>query len=49
MSVAHLQSRLGKEAMRWIVDWGFMQLGLHRISLSVVASNDRAISLYKTM
>jgi RimJ/RimL family protein N-acetyltransferase len=37
----------GTEATQWVVDYGFKALNLHRISLSVTATNARAISLYK--
>jgi RimJ/RimL family protein N-acetyltransferase len=38
-----------QEATRWIVDYGFKQLGLHRISLHVLADNPHAVALYKEM
>lgn len=37
----------GTEAMRLMVDYGFKQLGLHRISLGVYAFNPRAIRVYE--
>ena len=36
----------GAEAVRWTVDCGFENPGLHRISLAVMDGNDRAVSLY---
>jgi RimJ/RimL family protein N-acetyltransferase len=39
----------GTEATRWTVDYCFEQLGLHRISLDVLAGNERALKLYKQM
>jgi RimJ/RimL family protein N-acetyltransferase len=39
----------GTEVIRWVVDYGFENLGLHRISLVVMGDNLRAISLYKTV
>ncbi|MEQ8674041.1 MAG: GNAT family protein [Aggregatilineales bacterium] len=37
----------GTEAMRLMVNYGFNQLGLHRIELSVYAFNPRAIRAYE--
>lgn len=37
----------GTEATRWLVDYGFRGLNLHRISLTVASTNDRAVSVYK--
>jgi RimJ/RimL family protein N-acetyltransferase len=39
----------GTEAVSWIVDYGFHNLGLHRVSLAVMDGNERAIRLYKSM
>jgi RimJ/RimL family protein N-acetyltransferase len=39
----------GTEAMRWIVTHAFEQLNMHRVTLSVVEDNPRAISLYQKM
>lgn len=40
---------LGKEIARAVIEQGFKQLNLHRIELSVITSNNRAISFYKMM
>lgn len=37
----------GKEAVEWMVQMGIKTLGLHRISLDVFASNQRAVAVYK--
>jgi RimJ/RimL family protein N-acetyltransferase len=37
----------GTDAMRVLVDYGFRELGLHRIDLTVVAFNARAIAAYR--
>ena len=37
----------GTEATRLILDYGFQQLNLHRISSSVLAFNERSIRLHK--
>ncbi|PRQ08124.1 GNAT family N-acetyltransferase [Enhygromyxa salina] len=37
---------IGGAATRWMVDVGFAQLNLNRVSLSVLASNERAQRLY---
>lgn len=39
----------GKEAANWALDWGFSQAGLHTIALSVMAFNEPAIHLYKSI
>ncbi len=38
---------LGKKATEAVVNWGFSQLNLHKVSLDVLANNDRAIHLYE--
>ncbi len=37
---------LGSETARLVVDYGFNRLGLHRISLLVLADNHRAVAAY---
>lgn len=44
---ADVSKGYGTEAMRLMVDYGFRQLGLHRISLTVYAFNPRAIRAYE--
>lgn len=39
----------GKEVSRFMVDYGFKWLGLHRVSLTVVEGNKRAISVYEKL
>ncbi|KAL3467208.1 acyl-CoA N-acyltransferase [Aspergillus heterothallicus] len=39
----------GREAINWILDWAFEIGGLHRVSLEVLASNERARRLYKSV
>jgi len=41
--------RLGREALRLEMDYLRNELGLHRIGLSVIAHNDRAIWMYKSL
>lgn len=38
---------LGQEATRLVVRWGFVELGLHRVELEVLATNVRAIRCYR--
>jgi len=38
---------VGRSATVAMLDWGFHQLNLHKISLSVLASNKKAIRLYQ--
>lgn len=40
---------LGKEIIKIGTDYGFNNLGLDKISLDVVSSNERAINLYKKL
>jgi RimJ/RimL family protein N-acetyltransferase len=38
---------LGTEATRWLVDYAFEQLGMHRISLEVMGDNPAAFAVYR--
>jgi RimJ/RimL family protein N-acetyltransferase len=38
---------LGRETTALVVGWGFDDVGLHRIELEVLATNDRAICCYR--
>jgi [ribosomal protein S5]-alanine N-acetyltransferase len=45
--VAALRRRgLGREVTRLVLAWAFDVLGVHRVQLEVLASNDRAINCY---
>lgn len=50
-TIGILESEWGKgygtEAARWMVDYGFRGLNVHRISLTVTETNDSAVSVYK--
>jgi RimJ/RimL family protein N-acetyltransferase len=37
----------GEEVTRWVVDYGFRSLGLHRVSLTVYDGNERAKRVYR--
>ncbi|KFM99111.1 N-acetyltransferase [Bacillus clarus] len=39
----------GKEALTLLLNYAFLELNLHRISLRVFSFNDRAIKLYKSL
>lgn len=39
----------GSEVLRWLVGFGFRQLGLHRISIGTFGINGRAEKLYKKL
>ncbi|MBM7679326.1 RimJ/RimL family protein N-acetyltransferase [Gracilibacillus alcaliphilus] len=39
----------GKEALTVLLDYAFLEMNLHRISLRVFSFNDRAIHLYRKM
>ena len=43
---ARLGQGLGTEAIRLALGWGFDHLDLHRVSLTVLANNSRAIAAY---
>jgi len=38
---------IGSEAMKFVLDYGFKELGLHKIWLEVHAKNENAIKLYE--
>ena len=40
---------IGRKAVKWIVDYGFNKLKLHKINLGVVEQNEVAIKLYKSL
>ncbi len=40
---------LGRAVTEYVVRWGFEQLNLNRICLSVLDSNERAIALYRSI
>ncbi|KAF8272245.1 acyl-CoA N-acyltransferase [Lactarius quietus] len=37
----------GTEAIKWAVGYGFKELGLHRVQLTVNETNERAIAAYR--
>jgi len=37
------------EAITFLVDYAFVELGMHKVSLSVFAGNERAVDLYRRM
>ena len=39
----------GTEVMHWLITFGFRELGLHRISLTVLEDNMPALRMYKKM
>jgi len=39
----------GTEASRWLVGYAFEQLGVHRVRLGLLADNERALGLYKSI
>lgn len=42
----HWGRGVGKRSVRWALDYGFGELALHRIRLTVLASHEPAIKLY---
>jgi RimJ/RimL family protein N-acetyltransferase len=39
----------GREAINWMLDWGFRHAGLHTIGISTASFNPRATHLYESM
>lgn len=48
-SKAHRGKGLGRAITDYIIRWAFAELNLNRLSLSVLATNERAIRLYKSL
>jgi len=40
---------IGKIVMKWIIDYGFKKLKLHKINLGVIKDNVPAVKLYKSV
>ena len=40
---------LGRTCTRWVCEYGFTQLNLRRITLGVLATNERAFKLYRSL
>lgn len=40
---------IGRDCARFMIDYGFLELNLNRIDLSVLATNERAIRLYERL
>ena len=40
---------IGKIAMKWLINYGFTKLKLHKINLGVIKSNKPAIKLYQSL
>ncbi|MFB3814147.1 MAG: GNAT family N-acetyltransferase [Terriglobales bacterium] len=40
---------LGRKISEAVVDWGFKQLNLHKVTLAVLTNNERAIHIYETL
>lgn len=40
---------IGRQVMRTVIEYGFRQLNLNRISLTVLAHNERAIRMYEAI
>ncbi len=48
-SKTHWGRGLGRSVTGFVVGWGFSELNLNRVYLSVLASNERAIRLYRSL
>ncbi|EKJ76901.1 hypothetical protein FPSE_02899 [Fusarium pseudograminearum CS3096] len=45
----HQGKGYGREAINWILDWGFRHAGLHTVGISTASYNPRAVHLYESM
>ncbi|KJZ79203.1 hypothetical protein HIM_01354 [Hirsutella minnesotensis 3608] len=45
----HLGRGYGREALNWLLDWGFRHGGLHTINLATYSYNERANRLYESL
>ncbi|KAF2175115.1 acyl-CoA N-acyltransferase [Zopfia rhizophila CBS 207.26] len=45
----HQGKGYGTEAIKWVLNWAFKRLGLHRVSVRAFGWNERAISLYEKL
>ncbi|KAL1302753.1 hypothetical protein AAFC00_003103 [Neodothiora populina] len=39
----------GSEAIEWVLEWGFLRAGLHRIGIGAFEWNPRAVALYQRL
>lgn len=39
----------GTEVLCWTIEYAFKNLNMHRVSLSVIGNNDRALNVYRRM
>ncbi|RBR14527.1 uncharacterized protein FIESC28_07656 [Fusarium coffeatum] len=45
----HQGKGYGREAINWMLDWGFKHAGLHTIGITTASYNPRAVHLYESM
>ncbi|KAM0227125.1 hypothetical protein ACHAPO_011805 [Fusarium lateritium] len=45
----HQGKGYGREAINWILDWGFKHAGLHTIGITTASYNPRAVHLYESI
>ena len=45
----HQGKGYGREAINWMLDWGFKHAGLHTIGITTASYNPRAVHLYERM
>ncbi len=45
----HRNEGYGTEAIRWVLDWGFLFAELHRVSIESYSWNKRALRLYEKL
>lgn len=49
LGTAYQGQGYGREALNWMLDWGFKHAGLHTISIIAASYNPRAVHLYKSI
>lgn len=49
LAAQHWDKGYGSEALRFVVDYAFRGLGVHRLSLGVFGGNERAVKVYERM
>jgi RimJ/RimL family protein N-acetyltransferase len=49
LGTAYQGKGYGREALNWMLDWGFKHAGLHTISITAASYNPRALHLYESI
>lgn len=49
LATSYQDQGYGREAINWMMDWGFKHAGLHTIGILVASYNPRALHLYQSL